>query len=332
MDRAVADVPESGLALPRALREELRFRSGSEQCAAWHYRAADDSDLPCIVMAHGFGAIRHYGLSAFAERFHAHGYGALVFDYRHFGDSDGLPRNLLSVRRQLEDWSWAITCARTLGYRRIVLWGTSFAGGHVLYTAARSSGIAAVVSQVPHISGPATARAVSSWAFLRLSSASAVDAVLGRFGRRLYVPAFGPVGTLAAMSTPGAYESMRKLIPTDPAGKDGSSWRAYFDRHNRVTAAALLQSLLYSPGTVVDRIRCPVLIQAGRRDQTTPFDPARRASERIANCEFLAYDVDHFDVYLGESFEHTVGDQLRFLDHHFGAGPTGHEAHAREAS
>lgn len=297
----------------------MSFRSGSSRCAAWHYRAANDSDLPCIVMAHGFGATRHYGLSAYAQRFRARGYGVLVFDYRHFGDSEGTPRNLLNVRRQLEDWSSAIAFARSLGYRRIALWGTSFAGGHVLYTAAHTDGIAAVISQVPHVSGLATARAVPFWSLLRLSIASVLDAVLSVFGRRVYVPPFGPVGTLAAMSTPGAYDSMLEMLPKDATGKEGQSWRAYFDRHNRVTAAALLQSLLYSPGRTVDRIRCPVLLQAGRRDATTPFEPARRASERIPDCELLAYDVDHFDVYLGEPFERTVGDQLRFLDRHFGS-------------
>ena len=47
-------------------------------------------------------------LDTFAERFAAAGYSCLVFDYRHFGDSDGAPRQLLSIRRQLDDWAAAI--------------------------------------------------------------------------------------------------------------------------------------------------------------------------------------------------------------------------------
>ena len=35
-----------------------------------------------------------------------------MFDYRHFGASAGEPRQLLSVRRQLEDWHCAIEYAR----------------------------------------------------------------------------------------------------------------------------------------------------------------------------------------------------------------------------
>lgn len=260
MDRATAPASEGEPGTARGRREDLDFRSAADRCAAWHYRAANGSDRPCIVMAHGFGANRHYGLAAYAQRFHARGYGVLVFDYRHFGDSGGMPRGLLDVRRQLQDWSCAIAAARSLGYRRIVLWGTSLAGGHVLYTAARTTGIAAVIAQVPHVSGPATALALPLGALLRLSIASLSDGVLGRCGRRRYIPAVGPVGTLAAMATPGAYDALLELLPTDPAGKDGMSWRAYFDRHNRVTAAALL----------------------------------------------------------GDDFERTVRDQLRFLERHVG--------------
>jgi len=299
-------------------REDVEFPSGGERCAAWRYRATGGSDRPCLVMAHGFGASRHYGLEAYAQRFQARGYDVLVFDYRYFGDSDASPRGLLDVRKQQEDWSAAVAFARTLGTRRIVLWGTSLAGGHVLHVAAHTPGIAAVISQVPHISGPASAFAVPLWPLLRLTIAGVSDAIGRRFGRRVFIRAFGPAGTLAAMSTPGAYDSMLKMLPNDPAGKEGESWRAYFDRHNRVTASALLQLLMYSPGRSVGRIRCPVLLQAGRRDRTTPFGPAHRASRRIRDCEFIAYDVDHFDVYLGADFEATIRDQLRFLDRRLG--------------
>lgn len=44
--------------------------------------------------------------------------------------------------------------------RNIVLWGTSYAGGHVLTAAAafNASSIKAVVAQVPHLSGPAASK------------------------------------------------------------------------------------------------------------------------------------------------------------------------------
>ena len=38
------------------------------------------------------------------------------------------------------------------------MWGSSLSGGHVIWVAASDEPIAAVVSQVPHTSGPATLR------------------------------------------------------------------------------------------------------------------------------------------------------------------------------
>ncbi len=36
----------------------------------------------------------------------------LLFDYRHFGESEELPRQLFSVNKQLEDWQNAVDFAR----------------------------------------------------------------------------------------------------------------------------------------------------------------------------------------------------------------------------
>jgi hypothetical protein len=42
-----------------------------------------------------------------AERFCAAGYACLVFDYRHYCDNDGQPRQLLDIGRQLDEWAAA---------------------------------------------------------------------------------------------------------------------------------------------------------------------------------------------------------------------------------
>ena len=55
---------------------------------------------PVIVMGHGLGSVRTMRLDAYAERFAAAGYACLLFDYRHFGDSDGQPRQLLDITKQ----------------------------------------------------------------------------------------------------------------------------------------------------------------------------------------------------------------------------------------
>jgi fermentation-respiration switch protein FrsA (DUF1100 family) len=89
-------------------REDITFRSGGQTCAAWLYLPdGAHGSTPCVVMAHGFGGTRADAVPSFAERFVDAGLAALVFDYRHFGDSEGEPRQLLAIGLQLEDWTAA---------------------------------------------------------------------------------------------------------------------------------------------------------------------------------------------------------------------------------
>ena len=76
-------------------REDIEFKVGADRCAAWLYRPSGTSGpVPAVVLGTGFSCVRDQGLDGFAERFAAAGYVALAFDYRHFGDSEGRPRQL----------------------------------------------------------------------------------------------------------------------------------------------------------------------------------------------------------------------------------------------
>jgi dipeptidyl aminopeptidase/acylaminoacyl peptidase len=87
-----------------AARSTVRIptRSG-DSLEAWLYLPGGEGPHPVIVMAHGIGAVKAGGLAPFAERFRHEGFASLVLDYRHFGGSEGQPRELLSVPRQRED-------------------------------------------------------------------------------------------------------------------------------------------------------------------------------------------------------------------------------------
>ena len=103
-----------------ALRREVAFLSDGVTCRAWAYvpDAAVPRPLPCIVMAHGLSGTRNASLEPYAERFAAAGFYVVLFDYRYLGDSDGEPRQLISIPRQLEDWKSAIAFARGDARRR----------------------------------------------------------------------------------------------------------------------------------------------------------------------------------------------------------------------
>lgn len=290
------------------LREDIAFRSDDALCRGWLYRTGEHGPSPCIILAHGFCGTRDMRLDAYAERFAAAGLHALVFDYRHFGISEGEPRQLLDIGKQLTDWAAAIAFARSLPAvdpARLVLWGTSFSGGHVLEAAVRDGRVAAVISQVPHLSGPATAGAAGSNS-LRLAAAAARDLLRAARGRKpFYVPAFGAPGTLAAMTAPGAEQGAKALFP-----------RGCPEPDTTVAARVFLPLTLYSPGRLAPKLDAPWLVQAALRDATTPVKPAIRAAKRAPRGELVTYDLDHFDVYVEPYFEQTVTDQLAFLRKH----------------
>ncbi|MCY7396445.1 MAG: alpha/beta fold hydrolase, partial [Nocardioides sp.] len=101
------------------------------------------------------------GLMPFAQRYAAAGLEVLLFDYRGLGTSGGGPRQLVSHRRQRQDYHAAIAFARArpgVDADRVVLWGTSYSGGHVGAVAAQDPRVAAVVSQGAAVDGLAVLR------------------------------------------------------------------------------------------------------------------------------------------------------------------------------
>lgn len=299
------------------VREDVTFLSCGVRCAAWWYRPAPEGagrgetatrPRPCVVLAHGFCGVREMRLDAYAARFAAAGYAALVFDYRHFGASAGEPRQLLDIDRQLADWGAAVAFARSLegvDAGRVVLWGTSFSGGHALVTAAADARIAAVIAQVPHASGPAAVAGAPLWAGARLSAIALADAVGAKLGRSpRYVAAVGRPGALAAMTTAGAVEWLARVTPP------GAVIRA------DVAARVLLQLPFYSPGKRAGAVRCPLLVQVATLDRVAPPGPAEEACRAAPRGELIRYPVDHFDIYLDDAFEQAVADQLAFLARH----------------
>ncbi len=286
-------------------REDVSFVVDGNRCAAWLYRPTSLSPYPIVVMAHGFAGTRELRLDSFAQRFAAAGMAVLVFDYRHFGDSEGQPRQLLDIQRQLDDWRAALRFARTLpevDLDRIALWGTSFSGGHVLTLGAEGQAVAAIIAQVPFVDGLAIAKRTSPLLVARFAAAALRDLARRGAGRPpRYIPAVGEPGQFAAITSPDAARLMKEMIPP------GVEWV------NQVAAGITLQLATYRPGKHTRRIKCPVLFTIAEQDVLTPVPPVLAAASHAPHAEVRGYPAGHFDVYFGEMFERVVADQLDFL-------------------
>jgi pimeloyl-ACP methyl ester carboxylesterase len=298
-------------------RRDVTFLSAGHTCAAWHYPGGSAAfqaaaGRPCVVMAHGFSGTRDAGLEGYAEALAAAGTDVLLFDYRGFGGSAGPLRQHVDYRGQRADYHAAVAAARRLrgvDPDRIVLWGTSYSGGHVLHVGAHDSRVAAVVALTPAVDGVPTlgmiARSEGVGKLLRLSWAGLRD----RFGRRpVLLPAVGPAGSCAVIAKDGALEQFVSVA--------GPLWS------NEVRARCTLEVAFNRPGTVARRLSAPLLVQTGDHDTVVPSSAAVRAGHRTAGpSEVRQYPVDHFDVYAEPWLSRLAADQVEFLTRHL-AGAT----------
>jgi pimeloyl-ACP methyl ester carboxylesterase len=291
-----------------ATRSEVHFPSQGERCAAWLYLPQSSRPAPIIVMAHGLGGVRQMRLDAYAERFQAAGYACLVFDYRHFGGSEGTPRQLLDVRKQQADWRAAVEFARGLPQvdgRRVVVWGTSFGGGHAVHTGATVEGVSAVIAQCLFTDGLASALAMNPITSLRVVPLAIADQLLAWVGAKpIMVDTSGAPRSAALMTAHDCLSGYLKLVPRG------------LPFQNRVAARAALQIMAYRPGKLARQLRCPALFCVCERDTVAPTRPTLRHVRKAPQGEVKLYREGHFDVYVGQGFEKVVADQIDFLRRH----------------
>ena len=293
--------------------DEITFTSGSDHCSAWHLTAASDAyagpgGRPCAVMAPGFGGTRDSSLLGYAEGFAAAGMDVLLFDYRGFGASGGSPRQLVSVRRQRRDYHAAVAAARQLpgvDPERIVVWGVSYAGGHVIVVAAQDQRVAATISVTPAVDGiPVLIQLARNGGPAHLARAAGHglrDAARALTGRAPHlVPMVGEPGSNAIIAKAGGEEAYTAIA--------GPSWR------NELCARTALGAGLNQPIRFASRVSCPLLVQVGTSDSICPPQAGRRAVPKAgARAELREYPVDHVDVYVGAWQERALADQLDFL-------------------
>jgi uncharacterized protein len=292
-------------------RSNVEFLSSGTRCAAWLYRPEGAARPPVVIMAHGFGAERTFGLPVFAERFAAAGLATLLFDYRTFGTSDGQPRNLVSARRHLQDWRAAVAAVRRLhdlDTSRIALWGISYSGGHVIAVASEDPAIAAIVSHVPFVDPIATVRQLGTSFAIRAVGAGLRDWLRAiTFRSPYYIPVYGEPGTLACLATADSAEGYRAMVPPD------SDWQ------NACPARCLLSSLFYRPRSAAPRVRCPAFVILAEKDTLSPSGAIRKMVQRMPNATLLALPEGHFSIYGGATLETVAAADIDFLKRHLAA-------------
>ena len=292
-------------------RHDVSFDSDGDTCAAWLFLPDGVTNPPVVILGHGLGATREMRLDAFAERFAQAGIAALAFTYRHFGDSTGRPRQLLSIKRQLADWDAAIAHAKTrsdVDGTRVAVWGSSFGGGHAIIVASRHPELRAAVSQCPFTDGLASARALGPVGTMRLLPTVARDLVAAaRRNDPVLLTLAGAPGDKALMTAPDALPGYLALVP------EGCTFI------NEVAARVAPTITRHRPGKAAKAVRMPILFCICEHDTVTPPEKTLAYARTAPRGEIKTYDAGHFDIYLGTPFETVVADQTEFLTRHLKA-------------
>ncbi|WP_354700701.1 Quorum-quenching protein AidA [Paraconexibacter sp. AEG42_29] len=290
------------------MREDIEFVSGGVTLRGWFFTPDGASgEVPCIVMAHGFAAVKEMHLDEYAAVFTAAGLACVVHDHPGFGASDvgvGKPRQEIDPWEQVRGFQDAITYAQgrpEVDASRIGVWGSSYGGAHAYVVAAVDRRVKAVCGQVPLISGRRnfeTLVRVDFWdATWQLLAADRLGRANGDDPITMPVVHENPLEQ-SALPTADSYEFF-----TRAAAERAPSFV------NEVTARSLELFQGYEPGEYLKRISpTPLLMVVAPLDRLAPGEWACEAYETAAHPKKLVLlPGGHFDAYTGDGFERSSG-------------------------
>lgn len=166
--------------------------------------------------------------------------------------------------------------------------------------------LAAVIAQVPHVSGPAAVRATGLRNSLRVAPRAASDLVraVTRQAPR-YIDSVGFPGDTAIMTAPGSMEGLDKMLE--------SSGLVHGDYPETVAARILAWIGFYSPGRKAANIACPVLFHIMSDDVVTSTNVALKVAAKVPDSTVHVHDGGHFDPYVQPLFSRIIEEQVVFL-------------------
>jgi uncharacterized protein len=253
-----------------------------------------------IVLCHGYTGVRNLYLPDTAKALTNAGYVVLTFDYKGWGDSDG-PKSRLSPYGRVLDSQAALTflgAQPMVDADRLGIYGTSYGGATVVWTAAVDPRVKAVVSVVGIGHGRRWMRSVrrpDEFAdLLRLSAADRVRRVMtgqSEFADRntVLLPdrQSAELATAARRGNPGAVGEIPLEFIDDTLG--------------------------FHPEWIVDKIAPrPVLFITCDDDRLVPPEESESLYARAGEPKKLVVlkGWGHYEVYTGEAFRQVIDPTL----------------------
>ena len=285
-------------------RSKGSFVNQGVNCAATlHTPEGSKGPYPTILMVHGWGGTQLTLVTGFIDAFNDAGFAVLTFDYPGWGDSEGLPRNVISPWKREKTVEAALAYTKSLqdvDQTNIILWGSSFGGGHVVKMAAEHPELRGAIAQVPMLDGILAVKAVPPARMIRFGIDIMRD-MLNPFSAH-YLPIVSPEGEYSSMDRDGAWRV---------EGWIEDSLKRQHD--NRVAARSLATMGFYRPQKHLKKIKIPTLVIGATRDTVAPFDEHQVRRLSSESVEIQTIDANHFDPYLDHWFEDNIDRQVNFI-------------------
>ena len=203
--------------------------------------------------------------------------------------------------------------------RRVGLWGTSYAGGHVLVTASlEKSNVKAVISQMPFLGAMPSENPLDELKKRGIpnvikgligAASSKLRLQLGMTG--LYSRIYGHVGDdgkLALNWWEPIEASEEKWLAKHPKNRP-NDWR------NAVATDSVFDMIKYKPVNYINGINTKntkVLVVKAKHDLLCPNYRMDYVIEQL-KCESHMEDTTHFGMYTGDIFQSVIKVQIAFF-------------------
>jgi uncharacterized protein len=280
------------------MRKDITFKSKGLRCSGWYYvpdNLATGQKGPAIIMGHGFSAEKEMVLPDYAKKFSQAGFVTLIFDYRYFGESEGEPRHQLFPLDQVEDFrnaiSW-ISGQPEVDPERIGIWGTSYGGGIVTYTAIWDKRVKAVVAQVPAAIRRDYRARLNMEAWKRTGAFLLQDRIKRYKTDDInYFKVVAPNNEPCCFPGDEFYAEYMDLTTRNPKAK--ITWI------NGVTVESLEKAREFDAVGMIDQISpAALLLVAAEHDSAIPLDAVRETYEKASQPKSLSVlPIKHFEIY-----------------------------------
>lgn len=262
-----------------------------------------------VIVEGSFSSVKEQMSGTYAQKFAEQGFIALAFDYGHYGESAGEPRQLESPAANLRDLQAAVSYLNALPYVQAVgMVGVCTSGGNAAYLGADEPRIKALATVAAFLPGPALFNLMYGEEGVAKRKKAAADSrrKYEETGKVDFVPAYSEVDQSAVNYGPaGSYDYyLNKARGNVP------------EYRNESALMGLEEFLEFDPASKASAITTPTM--AVHSDGCAFPDEARNFYSKLQGKKELVWaDGTHYEYYDSPAqIDNAVANVTRFFRIH----------------